>query len=75
MTTGRRKIEMEEAKELTSSSLSQGLTHHGPDPDDIPKSPPESPNSSTRKVTLNNNTATLLYTFPSHQSPNTGLNR
>ncbi|KAJ6405491.1 hypothetical protein OIU84_013455 [Salix udensis] len=41
---------MEEAKELTSSSLSQGLTHHGPDPDDIPKSPPESPNSSTRKA-------------------------
>ncbi|KAJ6685209.1 PROTEIN LIKE COV 2 [Salix purpurea] len=41
---------MEEAKELTSSSLSQGLNHHGPDPDDIPKSPPESPNSSTRKA-------------------------
>jgi len=43
---------MEEAKELASSSLSQGLNHHGSDPDDIPKSPPGSPNSSTRKVTL-----------------------
>ncbi|KAJ6938952.1 protein LIKEV 2 [Populus alba x Populus x berolinensis] len=41
---------MEEAKELASSSLSQGLNHHGSDPDDIPKSPPGSPNSSTRKA-------------------------
>lgn len=31
-------------------SLSQGLTPHHQDPDDAPKSPPNSPNSSTRKV-------------------------
>lgn len=40
---------MTEDKESTSISLSQGLTPH--DPDDVPKSPPHSPNSSTRKVT------------------------
>ncbi|KAK1555798.1 hypothetical protein Q3G72_031395 [Acer saccharum] len=39
---------MAEDKEATSSSLSQGLTPH--DPDDVPKSPPQSPNSSTRKA-------------------------
>ncbi|KAK9219968.1 hypothetical protein WN943_008615 [Citrus x changshan-huyou] len=38
---------MAEEKESTSSSLSQGLTPH--DPEDVPKSPPHSPNSSTRK--------------------------
>lgn len=41
---------MAEDKESTSTSLSQGLTRHDSDPDDIPKSPPSSPNSSTRKV-------------------------
>ncbi|XP_050209330.1 protein LIKE COV 2 [Mercurialis annua] len=42
---------MGENKESTSTSLSQGLTrHHESDPDDIPKSPPSSPNSSTRKA-------------------------
>ncbi|KAH9691812.1 protein LIKE COV 2 [Citrus sinensis] len=39
---------MAEEKESTSSSLSQGLTPH--DPEDVPKSPPHSPNSSTRKA-------------------------
>ncbi|GLU06983.1 hypothetical protein SLE2022_239650 [Rubroshorea leprosula] len=39
---------MGEEKEATSSSLSEGLAPH--DPDDVPKSPPHSPNSSTRKA-------------------------
>ena len=41
---------MGEEKEGTSSSLSEGLAPR--DPDDVPKSPPSSPNSSTRKVFL-----------------------
>ena len=41
---------MGEEKEGTSSSLSEGLAPR--DPDDVPKSPPNSPNSSTRKVFL-----------------------
>ncbi|XP_002524305.2 protein LIKE COV 2 [Ricinus communis] len=41
---------MADNKDSTSSSLSQGLTRRDPDPDDIPKSPPSSPNSSTRKA-------------------------
>ncbi|KAJ8771706.1 hypothetical protein K2173_026883 [Erythroxylum novogranatense] len=41
---------MPEGKEVTSSSLSQGLTHPDPDPDDRPKSPPTSPTSSARKA-------------------------
>ncbi|KDP36590.1 hypothetical protein JCGZ_08357 [Jatropha curcas] len=41
---------MAENKESTSISLSQGLTRRDSDPDDIPKSPPSSPNSSTRKA-------------------------
>ncbi|XP_022750055.1 protein LIKE COV 2-like [Durio zibethinus] len=39
---------MGEEKEGTSSSLSEGLAPR--DPDDLPKSPPSSPNSSTRKA-------------------------
>lgn len=53
---------MTEDKESTSSSLSQGLTPH--DPDDVPKSPPHSPNSSTRKVTNFFNLNLIL--FKSH---------
>ncbi|KAJ4701079.1 hypothetical protein OWV82_024375 [Melia azedarach] len=41
---------MAEGKESTSSSLSQGLTPH--DPEDVPKSAPNSPNSSTRKACI-----------------------
>ncbi|KAK6257743.1 hypothetical protein QUC31_001202 [Theobroma cacao] len=39
---------MGEEKEGTLSSLSEGLARR--DPDDVPKSPPSSPNSSTRKA-------------------------
>ncbi|WCJ43335.1 hypothetical protein M5689_024081 [Euphorbia peplus] len=41
---------MAENKESESSSLNQGLTHRASDPEDVPKSPPPSPNSSTSKA-------------------------